>query len=295
MRLTFNSIRDGLDAINTASEQFASAQWQVSSGRRLRTSSDDPIAAQSAVNDQAEIATIDSYSRASDSAVSRLAMLDSVLGDVVDKITQALTAAQGARGSTLSASARATASGALTSIRDAIAGDINTTFNGNYLFSGSKAATKAYVQTAGVWTYQGDAVPVTLDVDRSRSVTLATSGQAILQGSDSTDVLSVLDSLAVAAASGDAAGLDAGMDALNRAFRRANEAQGHVGTEQQSVSDGQTRLATLRLASVAQLSKDRDANVVEAIAKMNQAQITYQAALGAVAAASKVSLLDYIK
>ena len=99
MRLTFNSIRDGLDAINTASEQFASAQWQVSSGRRIRTSSDDPLAAQSAVNDQAEIATLDSYSRASDSAVSRLAMLDSVLGDVVDKITQALTAAQSARGS----------------------------------------------------------------------------------------------------------------------------------------------------------------------------------------------------
>jgi flagellar hook-associated protein 3 FlgL len=295
MRLTFNSIRDGLDAINTAAEQFASAQFQVSSGRRIRTSSDDPIAAQGTVNDQAEIATIDSYSRASDSAVSRLAMLDSVLGDVVDKITQAMTAAQGARGSTVSASGRAAARDALTGIRDSIAGDINTTFNGSYLFSGSKAATKSYAQTAGVWTYQGDAVPVTLAVDRSRSVTLATSGQAILQGSDSSDVLTVLDSLATAAASGDAAGLDAGMDALNRAFRRAIEAQGHVGTEQQSVSDGQTRLATLRLASVAQLSKDREANVVEAIAKMNQAQITYQAALGAVAAASKVSLLDYIK
>src|SRR6476661_4657920 len=136
MRLTFNSIRDGLDAINNASDQFASAQWQVSSGRRLRTSSDDPIAAQSAVNDQAEIATIDSYSRASDSAVSRLAMLDSVLGDVVDKITQAMTAAQGARGSSVSASGRAAASDTLKGIRDTIAGDINTTFNGSALFSG---------------------------------------------------------------------------------------------------------------------------------------------------------------
>ena len=295
MRVTFNSIRDGLDAINTASEQFASAQWQVSSGRRLRTSSDDPLAAQSAVNDQAEIGTLDSYSRASDSAVSRLAMLDSVLGDVVDKITQALTATQGARGSTVTASGRAAASDLITSIRDAIAGDINTTFNGSYLFSGSKAATTSYVQVAGVWTYQGDGVAVDLAVDRGRSVTLATSGQAILQGSDSTDLLSVLDSLAAAAASGDAAGLNTGMDALNRAFRRAVDAQGHVGTEQQSLSDGQTRLATLRLAGTAQLSKDQDANVVEAITKMNQAQITYQAALGAVGAASKVSLLDYIK
>ena len=295
MRLTFNSIRDGLDAINTASEQFASAQWQVSSGRRIRTSSDDPLAAQSAVNDHAEIATLDSYSKASDSAVSRLAMLDSVLGDVVDKITQALTATQSARGSSVSASGRAAASDTLKGIRDTIAGDINTTFNGSSLFSGSKALTTSYARVGGAWTYQGDAVAVTLAVDRSRSVTLATDGQAILKGSDSTDLLSVLDSVAAAAASGDAAGLDAGMDALNRAFRRAVDAQGHVGTEQQSVSDGQTRLATMRLASTAQLSKDQDANVVEAIAKMNQAQITYQAALGAVGAASKVSLLDYIK
>jgi len=196
MRLTFNSIRDGLDAINAASEQFAAAQWQVSSGRRLRTSSDDPLSAQGAVNDQAELGTLDSYSRASDSAVSRLAMVDVVLGDMVDKITQALTAAQSARGSAVTPSARAAASDALMSARNSIAGDINTTFNGNYLFSGSKATTTPYVQASGVWTYQGDAAAVTLAVDRSRSVTLATSGQAILQGSDSTDVLSVIDSLA---------------------------------------------------------------------------------------------------
>ena len=295
MRLTFNTIRDGLDAINIASEQFATAQWQVSSGRRLRTSSDDPIAAQSAVNDKAEIATLDSYSRASDSAVSRLSMLDSVLGDMVDKISQALVATQGARGSTVTASGRTAASDALTGLRDAIAGDINTTFNGNYLFSGSKATTTPYVNAAGVWTYQGDAVAVTLAVDRDRSVTLASSGQAILKGSDSTDLLSVLDSLIVAAAAGDAAGLNTGMDALGRAFRRAVEAQGSVGTEQQNLSDGQSRLATLRLASIVQLSKDQDANVVEAITRMNQAQITYQSALGAVGTASKVSLLDYIK
>jgi flagellar hook-associated protein 3 FlgL len=295
MRVTFNSIRDGLEAINIASEQFATAQWQVSSGRRLRTSSDDPIAAQSAVNDKAEIATLDSYSRASDSATSRLAMLDSVLGDVVDKITQALTTVQGARGSTVTASGRAAASEMLTAIRATVAGDINTTFNGNYLFSGSQSTTTPYVNAAGVWTYQGDAVSVTLDVDRARSVTLASSGQAILQGSDSTDLLSLLDSLAVAAGSGDADALTAGMDALNRAFRRAVNAQGFVGTEQQNLADGQSRLASMRLASVLQLAKDQEANPVESITKMNQAQISYQAALGAVGMVSKVSVLDYIK
>jgi flagellar hook-associated protein 3 FlgL len=293
--MTFNSIRDGLAAINTAAEHVAAAQMQVSSGRRMQTSSDDPLASQSVVNDHAAIGTLDSYSRASDSAVSRLTMLDTVLGDVVEKVTQALTAAQSARGTTVDASGRAAASLVLTGIRDAIAGDINTTFNGTYLFSGSKALTAPYVKTAGAWCYQGDATAVTLQVDPTRSVTLATSGAAILKGSDTADLLSTLDTLAADAASGNTAGLTAGMAALDRAFRRAVDAQSQVGVEEQSVADGKARLSTLRLASVVQLSKDQDANVVEAITRMNQAQITYQAALGAIGTASKVSLLDYIK
>jgi flagellin-like hook-associated protein FlgL len=35
--------------------------------------------------------------------------------------------------------------------------------------------------------------------------------------------------------------------------------------------------------------------MAEAMTRMSRAQTTYQAALGAVAAASKVSLLDYLK
>jgi len=85
------------------------------------------------------------------------------------------------------------------------------------------------------------------------------------------------------------------MDALDRAFNRASLAQSHVGVEENSLTDGQDRLATLRLASVTRLSKDQDANMADAITQMSQAQVTYQAALGAVGNASKQSLLDYLR
>ena len=294
MRVTFNIVRDGLDAIHTASEQYAKAQLQVSSGRRLQVPSDDPTSSQQAVSEQSELGTIDAYTRVADSASARLASLDTVLGDIVNKLTLATTAVASARGA-VTQPVRDAAVETLKGVRDALLGDINTTFSGTYLFGGSKVTTPPYGGGPGAWVYQGDNTPVTVDVDRSRSVVVAMDGQSIMQGGASSDVLSLVDGLITAVGAGDNTTMAAGMDALAAAFSRATQAQSHVGADENRVSDGQDRLADLRLASAARLSKDQDANMADAITKMSQAQVTYQSALGAVGNASKLSLLDYLR
>ena len=59
--------------------------------------------------------------------------------------------------------------------------------------------------------------------------------------------------------------------------------------------DKKARLAALKLASEKRRSGIEDANLAEAIAKMNQADTSYRAALGAVSSAERLSLLDYLK
>jgi flagellar hook-associated protein 3 FlgL len=295
MRVTFNQVRDGIDAINVASEQFAEAQWQVSTGLRVRVPSDDAAAAQRAVNDQATIDELDGYRAVADSASSRLTALESALGNIVDQLTHAMTAVQSAQGTTATQAVRDAASLALAGARDAIAADINGSFNGTHLFSGTNSDRPAYLLIAGGWVYQGTDTPTTVNVDADRTVTIAMDGQAILQGSDAQDVLTALDSLAAAARDNDATALAAGMDSLKSAFARATRALGQVGYDQSSLADGNDRQTSLRLAAKARLSSDQEANMAEAMTRMSRAQTTYQAALGAVAAASKVSLLDYLK
>ena len=78
-------------------------------------------------------------------------------------------------------------------------------------------------------------------------------------------------------------------------MQRATRAQSQVGYDENSVSDGELRLSSLRLAATARLKSDREADLAEAMTRMSRAQTTYQSALGAVAAASKVSLMDYLK
>jgi len=295
MRVTFNQVRDGLDAINTASEQFAESQWQVSTGLRVRVPSDDPVSAQRAVGDQASIDEADAYKQTSDSASSRLTAMDSALGNIVDKITEALVALQSAVGSTATQPVRDAAAATFDGVRDAIAADINTTFGNVHLFAGTNSDKAPYARVGGAWTYQGTNTATTVDVSEGRSVSIAADGRSILQGSDPQDLLTMLDSLAAAARSNDSTTLLAGIDSLNAAMQRATRAQSQVGYDENSVSDGELRLSSLRLAATARLKSDREADLAEAMTRMSRAQTTYQSALGAVAAASKVSLMDYLK
>jgi flagellar hook-associated protein 3 FlgL len=294
MRMTFSAIQGSVDAVNQAAAQFVSAQSEVASGKRVQRPSDDPTAMQRAIQDQAEIGTLDAYSRASDTAISRLSVIDTVLGSMVDKLTDATVIATGARGTTVDQTLRNESSTKLASLRDALVGDLNTQFRGTSLFAGSQAQSVAYAKVSGVWTYQGDTVPVGVDIGRNRAVKLAYDGKAIAQGSDATNLFTEFDALVTAVQAGDNAAIGVGIDALTRAFQRTIRAQSQVGIDEQTTGDGQDQLVSLRLAGATRLAKDQDANMAEAITRMTQAQIAYQSALAAVGKTSKLSLLDYL-
>ena len=295
MRVTFNTIRDGLNSINTAAGQFSEAQWQVSTGLRVRVPSDDPAAAQHAIIDQSTIDQMDLYKSASDSASAKVVAMDSALTDMIDKITKAVVALQSSLGTTATQTVRDEAATSLDGIRDAIAADINSSFGGMRLFSGTNSSVAAYLKSGGTWTYQGTNSSMDVDISENRSVTIAMDGESILKGSDPADLLSTLDSLANAARINDTATLMSGVALLNNAFTRATRAQSLIGNDETTIDDTNQRISDLRLNAQARLSADRDANMAEAMTRMAKSQNTYQAALGAVAAASKVSLLDYIK
>lgn len=295
MRISFDPMREGLGAINTASSQLQQAQIEAATGKRIRKPSDDPAGAQQALSERAELGAIDDYQHAADSASSRLASADSALGDIVDKLTEALSTVTGVRGSSVDAAARTSAATTLAGIRDAIRADLNTSFQGNSLFSGGQVDKPAYALVGGVWTYQGDTNLVQVEVDRVRTVTIGFNGQSIAQGGEATDIFTSIDQLIAAVTSHDDAGMSTGLDALNRAFDRANQAQGRLGADESSIADTQIRLTARRTAVDGRRSKLEDANMAEALTRMSQAETAYKAALGAVSSVEKLSLLDYLR
>jgi flagellar hook-associated protein 3 FlgL len=295
MRSIFDITRDGLTAINTAADQLAKFQEQLSTGRALRVPSDDPMATARAIGEHAELSTIAAYTQAADAASARQGAADSIMSDMIDKLTAALTTATSAAGTTATPATRDAAAAQLKGLREALAGDVNSKFQGSYIFSGSKTDQAAYVLVGSTWTYQGDNTEVLTSIDSGRQVNQSWDGQSILQGSASQDVLTVIDNLTAAVQAGDNTGISAGIAALQDAFKRATAAQSRLGADEQSVSDAQGRLSDLRLATDTRRSKDEDVNMADAAARMNQAQVAYRAAIGAVSMSNQASLIDYLK
>jgi flagellar hook-associated protein 3 FlgL len=179
-------------------------------------------------------------------------------------------------------------------MRDDLAANLNTSFRGVYLFSGSQTGTPAYARVAGTWTYQGNGTAVEADLGQGRRAAITANGQAIAQGSDATDLFTEMDALITAVRAGDNDAIGVGIDALNRAFTRAVRAQSLVGADQQGIANRQLQITASRLAVYGRVAKDEDADLVEAISAMNQADTIYRAALGAVSTATRQSLMDYL-
>jgi flagellar hook-associated protein 3 FlgL len=298
MRITFASqFRDGAAGIQKASEQLLEAQRQVSTGRRLDKISVDPSGSATAVAERNALGAVEQYERTADSAASRLAVIDTVLSDIVDKLTKAQSSAMAGQGSTKSTVQREAAAQELRGLKTSLLDDLNTMFHGTFVFSGISSTTKPYTVGGGgvVGAYGGSATEMSIDVGDGRSVKIALDGSAIAQGGASQHVFDTFDDLIAAVVSGNDAGITTGLQELQDAFTRATGEQSRLGTDMAEIDAQKLRLQQVKLSTTERLSKLEEANMAEAITQMSNADAAYRAALGAVSTSTRVSLLDYLK
>lgn len=297
MRVIFNSsFSNGIRATNRAAESLGSAQRQVASGRRISAPSEDPLSAAAAIGEHASLSRLAAYGNAADAAVYRLGIADSTLSDIVSQLTSAQTTALAARGSTPTQEQRDAASHELLAIRDALMSDINTRFQGTYIFSGSEITTAPFARAGTAITpYQGDANPTYADIANGRAASITFDGGRLFQGGDPQHILDALTDLAAAVSAGDDTGIATGISALGRAFDRATTMQSEIGDSLRSIEDVRLFTASEKNGVIARLASIEDADLAEAATRLSQADTAYRAALASLATIGRTTLMDYLK
>lgn len=298
MRVTFQAAhREATAGINKANERLLEFQRQVSTSKRVEKPSDDPSAAAAAAVERSRLGGIDRYSQAADSALSRLSVADTVLSDIVEQLTAAQSTVLSARGTTQTQLQRDARALALEGLRDAMLRDLNTQFRGQYLFGGATGTTQPFVKDAAgaVSAYQGSTVEVSIDIDTQQEVGTAFDGDALTRGADADDLFVAMERAITAARTGDESGLGTALEDLERAFVRVTTLQSRVGAWLNAVEDGKARLADASRASQKRISALEDANMVEAITGMTDAETVYRSALSAAGRFQNLSLMDYLK
>ena len=298
MRLTFQAMhRNAQDGIESAATRLMDYQRQVSTGMRIEKPSDDPSATLGSIAEHNETAALDQYARTTDTVNSRLAVVDTVLSDLINQIERAQVSTASGRGSSKTQVQRDAAATELEAIRDTIFSDMTASFNGTYLFSGSNSTVAPYSRPAGgpISAYAGTSNEMLVDVDQQRAVKITFDGQQLTQGGDATDIFTEFEGLITAVRTGDDAGAARGMAALQRMFDRVSTAQGRVGADLRTVDEQKIRLDELKRASAKRISALEETNMAEAISGMAQADAAYRAALGAASTVTKQSLMDYLR
>jgi flagellar hook-associated protein 3 FlgL len=298
MRITFSSGQAATMAdLDAAAAELAKRQREVSSGKLMQAPSDAPSAWAESVRERGTLSTVDQYVKSADSATSRLMVADTVLSDIITKLTAARSAVVGGQGTTPSDSQREATAKNLEGLRDAVFDDLNATFRGTYLFSGGNSLTAPFAKNADgtISAYKGDSNPISIDVDRSRAVAVTFDGSTVAQGSAGEDVFTTFSKVIAAVRAGDQSGMTDGLTALSAAFDRAVDVQSGNGANLNALDDQQARLSATKLAGQAELSKTEDTNMAESITAMQQANTAYQTALSAIATRTKLSLMDYMK
>jgi len=283
--------------LESAAAALAKRQREVSSGRRIQAPSDDPTAWAASVRERSDIAGVDQYARTADSATSRLTVVDTVLTDLVAKLTAARASIVSGQGSLQSAAQREATAKELEGLRDAVFDDLTTTFRGTYLFSGGSVLTSPFTRNASgvISGYNGDSNVLSVDVDRTRAVQVSFDGNVIAQGTALNDLFTTFTNVIGAVRNANQAGMADGLTEVEAAFDRVVRVQSGVGAELNALDDQRTRLSEMKLASKTRLSGLEDANMAESITGMKSANTAYESALSAVATRSKLSLLDYLK
>lgn len=183
MRISSQTIyNNGVSQLNTLQSQLHRTQLQLSTGRRVLTPADDPVASARAleISQSQELNTQFVTNRSN--ARSSLSLVDQSLQNTDDLLQDVKRLIINAGNPALSPQDRQSLATELEGRMDDLLGQANATDGtGGYLFSGYKLATQPFAKTAAGASYLGDQGARELQVASSRKLPISVSGSAVYE------------------------------------------------------------------------------------------------------------------
>lgn len=183
IRLSTNTIFErGIGSIQNQQADMVKLQQQLSTGRRILTPSDDPVASARALDVMQADSLNTQFSENRQNARSVLEITEGTLQGVTTLIQNIRTTALQAGNTTLTSKDRQSLASVLRSNLDALVGLANSTDGtGEYLFSGYQGTTRPFSQTSTGVQYLGDQGQRMLQVSAVRQIPVSDSGKNLFE------------------------------------------------------------------------------------------------------------------
>ncbi len=310
MRVTSSTYSNALiDDLNTLGLRQSRLQTQVSTGQRIQSPADDPVAMRRVMDLQAEAGSVAQYQ----SNIGRLqgtatASYDAIqsIKSVTDRAGEITTLADSLK----SPDQLKTYATEVNSLIKQAVDAANSQNQGSYLFGGTKTDQPPFAMTTDAdgnvtaVTYQGNASVSQVDVASGTSVSGTIPGAndsgsgprgLITDPRAGADLFSHLISLAQNLRAGDTSAIastdrpQVANDENNVIYNLSQNSttQAQLGALSTSASDRSTTLDQ-------SVSKETDADLAETLVRLNETQTAYQATLKSAGTVMNQTLLDFL-
>ena len=289
MRVDPTYVTNLVSALDFAQGREQQLSNELSSGVRIASLSDDPVAAGRNVLLLNQIQRDDAFTQTSSLITGQLQVADSALGSVVSQLTHAISLATSANNGTMNASDVQSIGSQISGIVSEVESLANSNYQGQYIFAGGKTTTQPFSTSAAtspaVTTYDGDSDVNYLETPNGQKIQLNVPGDQIFLGARS--VFGVLNSLVADFSSGtvdtaqaqqDTQALTAALNyvsqervVIDNAITQLAAASGAITTEKTQLSAAQTNLMQADLATVAtqlSLSKTQETALESVIVQL---------------------------
>jgi len=297
MRVNPDYANDILNSIWQTQQQEHTATEQLATGKRVNMPSDDPTAAGEDVENQAIQSQVDQYLSNTTDLEGLLQTGDSTLSSVVSALNQAVSlGTEGANAGMSSSNLQAIAQ-QVQGIQSQMLQLANTSYQGNYIFAGTKTNTVPYTVNGALADgvqYNGNTEQNSVEIAEGRSVQVNLPGSQIFQNAGG-DVFGALQQLITALQSGDSTAIGTATDQVTSALNAVSEQRVFYGNSINQLTANQTSLQQEKVDLQSQENNLVGADMATAATDLSQAQTTDQAALAALAKVIPVNLLDYLQ
>lgn len=274
-------------------------QQELATGRRLLSAADDPTGAEQVLGLEDLRARLEQYQRNANAARTRLEFEEGVLAQAAATLQRVRELAVRGLNDTVGASERA---GIALEVRQRLA-DLLALANskdahGNWLFAGYyRGAAEPFADAgSGNYTYAGDEGRRLIQIGATRQVDDGDPGtEVFMRIPTGGGVRSVFEIVARLAADLEANAPDASALAeLDAALERLGQVRARVGARLNALEDQTAAHEDLVLDLTQTLSRLRDLDYAEAVARLNRELLALQAAQQVYARLARLSLFDVL-
>ncbi|MCC6850349.1 MAG: flagellar hook-associated protein FlgL [Deltaproteobacteria bacterium] len=280
-------------SVSRLRRQQADAQNALSSQKRLREASDDPVGAARSTSLRGEAKELDAYRGSVALATTTLGAEDGVLGQVHDVLIRAREIAAGLSSGLVTPEARQTAAEEVEELERGLVSLANTTVAGRYIFGGLSTSGPPFASYdapgfSPATAYTGPADPFAVRTARDETVRITTNGGDVFGST-----LAALDDLRQTLESG--AEPSAQLSALVSAAEDIRQERASVGGRLARLQTRNAEIGAAIATNKTLIGGVEDADLTATITELAQVQNALQATLSAGASLLQTSILDFLR